>query len=61
MLFLRIIEKCEILCRGVGQLHKLLTKVSENLLVFTKLEFGGINKNAHKENRDPESVVFFKG
>jgi len=49
-----------VLCRGVGQLHKLLTKISENLLVFPKLKFGGINKNAHKENRDFENKVFLK-
>jgi hypothetical protein len=52
-------RKCEVLCRGVGQLHKFLTKISENLLVFPKLNFGG-TKNAHKENRDLENIVFFK-
>ena len=48
------------LCRGVGQLHKLLTKISENLLVFPKLKSGGKNKNPHKENRHLENIVFLK-
>ena len=59
MLLLRIVGKCEVLCRGVGQLHKLLTKISENLLVFPKLKFRGIKKNAHKENSDLENIVFY--
>jgi hypothetical protein len=59
MLLLLIVGNCKVLCRGVGQLHKLLTKISENLLVFPKLKFGGIYKNAHKENRDFENKMFF--
>lgn len=35
--------------RGVEHLHEFLTKISENLLVFPKLKFGGINKSAHKD------------
>ena len=44
-------------CRGVGHLHEFLTKISENLLVFPKSKFGGINKNAHKDKDD----IFFSG
>jgi hypothetical protein len=61
MLFLRIVGKYEVLRRGIGQLQKLLTKISENLSVFPKLKFGGIYKNAHKENHDLENTDFFKG
>jgi hypothetical protein len=57
---LRIVGKCEVLCGGVGQMHKLLTKISENLLVFPKLKFGGINKNAHKQNRDLGNIFFLQ-
>jgi hypothetical protein len=55
-----IVGNSKVLCRGVGQLHKLLTKISENLLVFPKFKFGDINKNAHKEYRD-FAKIFFKG